>query len=94
MAICPRVGCPEIRPCPIEGHERPKNAPWSKDRDRAQQHNERKATLQRDDYRCTRCGHHDPTGRQLDAHHVSPHHAVTLCNPCHVAIDPSARTRT
>jgi hypothetical protein len=93
VKVCPRVGCPSLMPC--ETHSRPANASWSKDRNRQQQHKFRTATLTNDGYTCTRCGHHDPSGKTLDAHHVSPTLGTTLCNSkangCHSARDVSAR---
>ena len=87
------VSCHNLTPCPV--HSRPRNASWSKDRDRKAQHEFRKATLQRDGYRCRRCGHHDPSGKTLDAHHVTPTEGMTLCNSkangCHAAHDKHAR---
>jgi 5-methylcytosine-specific restriction endonuclease McrA len=83
--------CPNLAPCPE--HTRPRNQPWSKDRNTTTQGRERKATLQRDGYTCQRCGHHDPTGRNLDAHHATPTRLITLCNACHVEVDPNARRR-
>lgn len=93
---CPHItrdghSCPNLAPC--EQHSRPKNAPWSKDRDPSTQARFRQATLARDGYTCTRCGHVDKTGRTLDAHHVTPDRGVTLCNACHVEVDPNARRR-
>lgn len=96
--VCPRAGCPELiapgeSQCP-RGHGRAKNARWSKDRDGAAQARFRAAVLARDGYRCTRCGHHDPSGRSLDAHHVSRTEGVTLCNGpdgCHAKVDRNAR---
>jgi hypothetical protein len=86
--------CPNLRPCP-EHPERPKNAPWSEGRNSTDQGRFRRATLTRDAFTCQRCGHHDPTGRSLDAHHdPRTGYGVTLCNPCHCAIDPSARPRS
>lgn len=73
---------------------------WSAGRDRTAQARFRRAVLARDHYTCRRCGHHDPTGATLEAHHVhpgyDPDHGVTLCNSttlsqCHKALDPHAR---
>lgn len=89
--------CPNLQPCPT--HARPNNAPWSTNRDRQAQHHFRQAVLRRDGYQCTRCGHHDPTGRTLEAHHVRPGYdpsaGITVCtidaNGCHRTIDTHAR---
>lgn len=52
----------------------------------------RRAVLERDDYTCQRCGHHDPTGRTVQADHIEnvanggatdPDNGQTLCVPCH-----------
>lgn len=52
----------------------------------------RTAVLRRDDYRCRRCGHHDPSGRTLRADHVvnvkaggddGVANGQTLCEHCH-----------
>ncbi|WP_372462856.1 HNH endonuclease [Rhodococcus rhodochrous] len=52
----------------------------------------RTAVLRRDRYRCTQCGHTDPTGRTLIADHIlnvrrggtdHPDNGRTLCRPCH-----------
>lgn len=91
--VCSHVGCPELQPCPT--HSRPRNAPWTTGRDRKTQDTFRRHTLERDRYRCQRCGHHDPTGRTLDAHHITPTQGQTLCNTkangCHAAVDTNAR---
>lgn len=105
--VCPHIdkhgrGCPNLQPCPI--HTRARSAPWSKHRpagDRARQHKLRQVVLERDRFTCTRCGHHDPSGRTLQVHHLRatddyrPEHATTLCTRaaagCHAAVDPSAR---
>jgi 5-methylcytosine-specific restriction endonuclease McrA len=93
--VCSRPGCPSLIPCPRHG--RKPGANWTANRtpDRAAQARFRKAVLERDNYTCTRCGHHDPTGRDLHAHHVRPGYTLdcgqTACIPCHVAIDSSAR---
>jgi 5-methylcytosine-specific restriction endonuclease McrA len=86
-------GCPNLQPCPV--HARPANARWSRDRDPAAQARFRRAVLKRDQFTCTRCGHHDRTGRTLVAHHVRPGYATadgrTLCDSCHRAVDSNAR---
>lgn len=95
---CPHVDCPNLKPCPTHP-DRPRNAHWSKDRDRAAQARFRKAVLARDGNQCTRCGHYDPTGKSLIAHHDTPGYdpscGRTLCNrnanDCHGAIDAHAR---
>lgn len=52
----------------------------------------RRDVLRRDHYTCQRCGHHDPTGKTLDADHdrnvasdgvTTIGNGVTLCRPCH-----------
>lgn len=97
MGVCPRIdskgkSCPHLLPCPVHP-PRDKNASWSKDRNTTRQASERTLALRRDGFACVRCGHHDPTGRSLDVHHVSPDRLSTLCNPCHCAVDPNARRR-
>lgn len=94
MRVCPFIdkngkSCPNLQPC--EKHTR--KGSWSKDRDPAQQYRERRDTLRRDRHTCRRCGRVDPTGKALDAHHVTPTELVTLCNSCHVEVDPNARRR-
>ena len=95
--VCAEPGCARVvsknDPCPE--HSRPKNAKWSSDRSGADQHRFRRQVLERDCYRCVRCGHHDPSGSALDAHHTSSDDGVTLCNSkangCHRAVDAHAR---
>lgn len=95
--VCSKPGCPQLvspsEPCPTHG--RPLNQPWSNDRDRKAQHAFRNSTLARDGYTCQRCGHRDPTGKTLQAHHVSTTQGLTLCtkaaNGCHAAVDAHAR---
>lgn len=94
--VCPHLdrngkSCPNLQPCPL--HTRDRNARWSKDRDGAKQNRDRQATLRRDRHTCQRCGRVDPTGKSLDAHHVTPTELVTLCNACHCEVDPNARRR-
>lgn len=93
VRVCSYPGCPNLQPCPK--HTRPDSAAWSTDRDRQAQHRFRLAVLERDGYRCTRCGHHDRTGRTLVAHHVRPGYAaaagITLCPDCHRDVDAHAR---
>jgi hypothetical protein len=68
---------------------------WSPDRNRGLQAKFRRLVLKRDSNTCRRCGHHDPTGRTLQAHHIQAGYAVecglTLCRTCHKAEDPHAR---
>lgn len=80
-------------------HRRPKNAHWSKNRDRGKQAAFRKAVLARDNHTC-QCGHHDPTGRTLRACHLialadggsyDPANGVTRCEGCDRDTDPHAR---
>lgn len=84
------VSCHNLTPCPV--HSRPKNAPWSKDRNRGAQQRFRDAVLARDGHRCSRCGRSDIP---LVAHHVKPGYAVdvgvTLCQDCHKLVDDKAR---
>lgn len=56
----------------------------------------RRACLARDLYRCARCGLHDPGGRRLTAHHITPRdqgggpqlgNLLTLCGACHDAVE-------
>lgn len=96
MRVCSVAGCPHLRPCPLPEHApRDRNAPWSKDRDRKSQREFREAVLARDMFTCTRCGHHDVSGKTLVAHHDKPGYHVsagrTLCTPCHKEIDTHAR---
>lgn len=96
--VCAVHGCPNIKPCDTHPG-RARNAHWSKDRDRTQQRNFREAVLARDNYTCTRCGHHDVSGRSLTAHHDKPGYhpncGRTLCNSkaqdCHHQVDTHAR---
>lgn len=96
--VCPHIdkrgrSCPNLTPCPI--HARDRNRSWSPQRDRAAQARLRAAALQRDGFTCTRCPHHDPTGRTLHVHHVRPgmrlEDVITVCRPCHRSIDTHAR---
>lgn len=105
--VCPHIdkrgrSCPNLTPCPT--HARDRNAPWSSHRPpehRARQHELRQQVLKRDHFTCTRCGHHDPTGKTLQVHHLRTtddyraEHATTLCtkaaNGCHAALDHWAR---
>jgi hypothetical protein len=86
--------CPNLTPCELHP-PRDRNAPWSQGRDSTEQGRFRRATLARDNFTCTRCGLYDPTGKKLDAHHVSPERGQTLCNSkgngCHAAVDGKAR---
>lgn len=103
---CSVVGCAELvnndSPCPVHG--RKKSDPWGKDRTpemRAAQARARRAALKRDQFTCTRCGHHDPTGKTLQLHHLRTaddnalEHVTILCNRqangCHSAVDHWAR---
>ncbi|OLL21238.1 MULTISPECIES: HNH endonuclease [unclassified Rhodococcus (in: high G+C Gram-positive bacteria)] len=53
----------------------------------------RRQVLRRDGYQCVQCGHHDPTGRTIQADHITnvasggvehdPGNGQTLCNTCH-----------
>lgn len=96
--VCSRPGCPHITPCP-DHPPRARNASWSTNRDREKQRAFRNAVLARDNFTCTRCGHHDPTGRTLQAHHLRPGYSaadgVAVCtsaaNGCHAQIDRNAR---
>jgi 5-methylcytosine-specific restriction endonuclease McrA len=82
--------CPNLQPC--EAHPaRDRNAPWSEGRSSTDQGRFRRAVLALDGFTCRRCGHHDPSGRSLQAHHVSPERGVTLCRDCHRAVDGNAR---
>jgi 5-methylcytosine-specific restriction endonuclease McrA len=82
--------CPHLQPCELHPG-RPKNAPWSPDRDTTQQGEFRRAVLERDKHRCTRCG----STWKLVAHHVKPGYdvscGVTLCGRCHGIVDRNAR---
>lgn len=89
LKVCSTPGCPNLQPCPK--HSRPRNAPWTNDRDHAAQGRFRKAVLTRDNHACTRCGSSD----QLVAHHIRPGYepsaGITLCHHCHRTIDANAR---
>lgn len=79
--------------CPVFGAvERPKGL--NPDKTRPGQSEFREMVLERDNYTCQICGHHDPCGEFLVAHHVDPvacnpiesmdvDNGVTLCNDCH-----------
>ena len=92
--VCAVHGCPNPQPCP-DHPGRPRNATWTRDRPRAAQHAFRTAVLARDNHTCRRCGHHDPTGKTLVAHHDRPGYTPdcgrTLCQPCHRKVDTHAR---
>lgn len=95
--VCSSPGCPNLLApgefCPQHGRD--PRARWSTDRDGAEQHRFRARVLKRDGHTCTHCGHYDPTGRSLDAHHTTPTEGVTLCNSkangCHRKMDSHAR---
>lgn len=59
VTVCARPGCPELRPCPVEGHE-PK--PWASStrkqhvRSGWQQQRDNKRILRRHRYICHVCG--------------------------------------
>ncbi len=96
MSVCSSPGCPNLAPCPAHAKH---GGHWSRGRDRNAQARFRRAVLTRDRHTCRRCGHHDPTGRTLEAHHTRPGYdpaaGVTVCstaaNGCHRELDPHAR---
>lgn len=90
MAVCAEPGCPNIAPCP--DHTRPRNAPWSNDRDHKAHLTQRRQLIKQHGPICERCGWTtDRTGKGLHMHHVSQHHVQLLCQPCHRAVDKHAR---
>lgn len=97
--VCPKPGCPNLQPCPTHP-PRSSSSPWGKTRtphERRAQGQLRRAALQRDGYRCTRCGTVDLSGRTLQVHHQRAtddyrlDHATILCRDCHKAVDHWAR---
>lgn len=96
--ICPTPGCPnDADTCSThsrQGNWTPQRAP-----DRQAQARLRQTVLRRDHHSCTRCHHHDPSGKTLVAHHIKPGYepdaAITLCNAqannCHGKLDAHAR---
>lgn len=93
VTVCPRPGCPELRPCPVEGHE---PQPWAGSNRRAELPKDwprrRARILKRDGYRCT----HTEDGRRCladatDVHHVGDRddhdetNLASLCAPHHWA---------
>jgi hypothetical protein len=94
---CGHVGEKTETRCPICQPEPPagRNAQGWPTRDRAEQARFRRRVLEAAGYTCTRCGLHDPTGKALDAHHLTPTTGQCLCNRfgngCHAAVDKHAR---
>lgn len=91
VRVCTEIGCPNLRPC-LEHQP----APWAGSTRRAtlppDWNRRRQATFRRDGWRCTTCGHHDPTGRTLECDHTGDRNdhtrLTTLCghgapNNCH-----------
>jgi hypothetical protein len=91
--VCLVVGCPNLRPCGVDGHERARSAHWSPDRDREAQRKFASAVKRRDRV-CQSCG----SSSNLEAHHTvgGPNfndiaYGVTLCSECHKRADSHAR---
>jgi 5-methylcytosine-specific restriction endonuclease McrA len=91
--VCPRPGCPHLKPCPTHGGNHTGRSP---SRDRAAQHRFRQAVLTRDGHACTECGNTN----DLRACHIqplahggtySPDNGVTRCGHCDRDTDPYAR---
>lgn len=89
----PEKVCPRCQPL-----ERPKNAPWSKDRNRAEQQRFRNACVAEYGGQCAavvdgaRCIAKLGTHR-LQAHHLPDGNGVLLCEKHHAEVDPHARAR-
>ena len=88
------VGCTNLvnakEPCPK--HSRPKNAPWSKDRDHAAHLALRRQLIKHHGPICQRCGWNAPkTGQGLEMHHWSAERVSLLCSDCHKEVDNHAR---
>lgn len=85
--VCRKPGCPEIRPCPIEGHE-PK--PWetsTRRRRLPKDWTKRRARILRRDPICQAC--RAAPSQQVDHIDGTDNHDDTnlqgLCEPCHDA---------
>lgn len=84
--VCAKPGCHELTHtshCPAHT---PK--PWStgnagRGRGGSRWAKTRTRTLERDNWTCQHCGHHDPTGRTLEADHDDNGNPRTLCTGCH-----------
>jgi hypothetical protein len=89
--VCAVVGCPNLKPCP-DHPGRPRNAPWSRDRDNAGHLRHRRSLIAERGAFCERCGWATtPDGRGLHMHHVSSEVVQLLCRDCHRDIDRNAR---
>lgn len=86
LKACPRCGA-----ISCTQHKRDPNKTRNPNRDLAAQHRFARAVKKRDGYACTNCG----STNRLQAHHTRPGYhpdcGITLCTPCHKAIDPYAR---
>ena len=88
--VCSTPGCPNLAPCEV--HSRPKNAPWSKDRDHAAHLALRRQLIKQSGPICQRCGWNAPkTGQGLEMHHWSAERVSLLCSDCHKEVDSHAR---
>lgn len=92
MKVCARPGCPTLtlgthcpthqpKPWSTHGAGQGRGRPWRRIR---------WTCLTRDDFTCTwpGCGHHDPSGRTLEADHIDGpsddlNNLRTLCSPHH-----------
>lgn len=91
--VCPRPGCPHLRPCPTHDGTHTGRSPG---RDRTAQAHFRTAVLLRDGHACIHCG----TTTDLRACHLTPladggsyhpDNGITRCAECDRATDPYAR---
>ena len=91
--VCPRPGCPHLKPCPTHGGNHTGRSPG---RNRAAQARFRTQVLARDEHACTTCG----STTDLRACHLTPlaqggdyslENGTTRCANCDRATDPYAR---
>lgn len=85
VTVCLRPGCPELRPCPIEGHERQAWEGSTRRRRLPKDWNRRRARILRRDPICREC--RAAPAREVD--HIDgtdnhePSNLQGLCHPCH-----------